>query len=273
MRCTNPISVKNGIVPCGQCMACRLNYGKEWSIRIMHELKKYDDAIFLTLTYDDEHLPKFGSLVPDDVTKFLKSLRQYLEPKQIRYFYAGEYGDKFGRPHYHLILFNVSNREGCFHLTQQKPGEFIGNCDFWKHGLIYIGKVTEDSACYVARYTTKKIKGKGAKKWYEEHNLVPEFARMSRRPGIGADFCDKFSDELIQHNSVISKGKEYGLPRYYKKRLDIKLDPEERCLKHYEKLQELEKVANAQGHIMVTGALTTEINKQRERTILSRMKG
>ena len=44
-------------VPCGQCYGCRLQYSREWANRCMLEASEYSSNFFLTLTYDDEHLP------------------------------------------------------------------------------------------------------------------------------------------------------------------------------------------------------------------------
>lgn len=274
MRCTSPLKLRNGDeVPCGQCMACRLNYGKEWSIRIMHEAKKYETSIFLTLTYDEDNIPENGSLQKRDVQLFLKRLRRVLEPREIRYYLSGEYGDKFCRPHYHVILFNVSPFEKIFRFEQKRKGEYIGYCDVWPYGLVYCGQVTDDSACYVAKYTTKKVKGKGSHEFYEAHGLVPEFALMSRRPGIGADFCDKFSPELIQHQSVISKGQEYKLPRYYQNRLGLKKSFRELSKLKGKRREELKELARRHGFTGDLEYFEHYLDMNREETIRKRMKG
>ena len=112
MICTSPISIKgdNGymFVPCGQCIACRINHAKEWATRIYGESRMHDENIFLTLTYDDEHLPKDNSVHKDEVQRFMKRLRKAVYPDKVRYFLCGEYGGQFGRPHYHVILFGLS---------------------------------------------------------------------------------------------------------------------------------------------------------------------
>lgn len=239
----------------------------------MHEMKKYEQSIFLTLTYDEDNLPENSSLQKRDVQLFLKSLRRALEPRHVRYFLSGEYGDKFGRPHYHIILFNVSPFEKIFHFEQKRKGEYIGYCDCWKYGLVYCGNVTEDSACYVAKYTTKKLKGKGSKEFYDAHGLTPEFALMSRRPGIGSDFVNEYSDELVQHNSVISKGKEYKLPRYYANKLAVKKSLVEVTRLNRERREMLKELAKRHGF---TGSLEDfehYLDMNREQTLMKKMKG
>lgn len=223
MRCSHPFKKNvNGVVlelPCGQCMACRLNYGKDWSVRIMDETKSHDESIFLTLTYDDEHLPSDCSLHKEDVQKFFKRLRNYV-PNKIRYFIAGEYGDKFGRPHYHAIIFGLGVTSDVFQVEyDSKHKGYFGTCSAWPFGQVFIGNVTPDSAGYVAKYNLKKQKGKKANEFYRKRGINPEFATMSRNPGIGFATMQRFSDEYRRFGSVVSKGKEYGLPRYYQEKL------------------------------------------------------
>ena len=118
MTCTSPFKVKslNGHivdVPCGRCMACRIARAREWASRIIHEMDYWDTSIFITLTYNEEYLPKHGSIHKRDLVLFFKRLRRDLERdnRKIKYFASGEYGDKFGRPHYHAIVFGLSLRE------------------------------------------------------------------------------------------------------------------------------------------------------------------
>ena len=110
MKCRNPY-LNNGMAyGCGQCMPCRLNKKRIWTHRIMLESYEYSDNTMVTLTYDDEHLPRLddgrGTLVPKDFQDWLKRFRKAVEPRRVRYFGVGEYGDQLWRPHYHVILFN-----------------------------------------------------------------------------------------------------------------------------------------------------------------------
>ena len=86
-------------------MECRLAYSREWAIRITHEAQLYERNCFLTLTYSDEHLPRYGQLVKADLQKFFKRLRHVTGP--FRYVAAGEYGDRKRRPHFHVAMFGV----------------------------------------------------------------------------------------------------------------------------------------------------------------------
>ena len=79
-------------------------------MRMLHELSDYEDAVFVTLTYDEDHIPSNHSLKKSDLQKWFKRVRKEIEPKKIRYFACGEYGDKTQRPHYHAIIFGLSLR-------------------------------------------------------------------------------------------------------------------------------------------------------------------
>lgn len=212
MQCTNPFRVvkKNGLVvyaPCGQCMACRLNYGKLWSIRMMEELKKHDKACFATLTYDEEHVPEDGQLSKRELQLFWKRLRK---ERSVRYFCCGEHGDRFGRPHYHAIIYGFS------------PDEEDLVQSHWPLGHVKLGNVTEDSCAYVAKYMTKKLNGKALEeKLAAEPDYQNEFVLMSRRPGIGGEPSAAMIKFMQENGIYIRKGVPSGLPRYYKEKFDI----------------------------------------------------
>ena len=219
LPCLSPIDIKDPrysykkymLVSCGKCVNCKLNYAKMWSIRIMHELKDWDSACFLTLTYDDEHLPADGSLDKSDLQKFFKRLRKNLKGKKIKYFACGEYGEHFFRPHYHAIVFGLDS------VRSQKLIE-----SSWTLGFISVGSVTSDSANYVARYT---VKGGLADEECYKLGLQPQFLVMSRRPGIGSNLatCKDYQSWLSNTGYLVHKGLKYPIPRYYKTKLEPQL--------------------------------------------------
>lgn len=221
-------------LPCGQCIGCRLERSRAWAIRCMHESSCHLDNSFITLTYAPEHLPPNGSLVKRDFQLFMKSLRFHNHGKDtIRYYHCGEYGEKFQRPHYHAILFGLDFPDK--QLFQVRDGIRLYTSDhlhnIWKKGFCTVGDVTFESAAYVARYVTKKITGPQAEsisnhtglKHYE--SLIPdtgeivtrepEYATMSRRPGIGREWYEKFKKEVFPSDEVIMRGKKLKPPRYY----------------------------------------------------------
>lgn len=189
-------------VSCGRCIACRLNRARMWSMRIMNETRSWDSSVFVTLTYNDEHLPKNGSLDKPEVQRFFKRLRKNLN-RPISYFLGGEYGDIGHRPHYHFVLFGGA------------PSDRAVLEKSWPWGFVHIGDVTYDSAAYVASYTLKKLTGDMSYE-YISRGITPEFALMSRNPAIGLRYCERNSKFLKDNGFAVVKGNKVALPRYYR---------------------------------------------------------
>ena len=63
MQCINQIQIQNEItkawteVPCGKCIYCMETKRSVWTYRILQELKVAETARFVTLTYDEKHIP------------------------------------------------------------------------------------------------------------------------------------------------------------------------------------------------------------------------
>lgn len=206
-------------INCGQCIGCRLERARQWSIRIVHEAQFYDETAFLTLTYAPENVPANGSLVVRHLQLFHKRLRSRLGSKRVRFFAVGEYGEQLSRPHYHSILFGHAFLEDRKPWSKGSRGDqvFVSPLldEIWGLGHCYIGSVSLQSAGYVARYTTKKVLGDMAKDHYGE--LHPEFMVCSN--GIGKKFFDWYHGETYRDGFVVHKGKKAPVPRYYDKQL------------------------------------------------------
>lgn len=148
-------------IPCGKCVACRVNNAASWATRAMHESQYCDGGCFVTLTYSPEHCPSDYCISKRDVQLFLKRLRKHLSTHggSLRaYFAVGEYGTKFGRPHYHILLLGWSPDDLEYHsksysglpVYTSKTLERI-----WGLGFCPVGTITSGSAAYVARYSKK----------------------------------------------------------------------------------------------------------------------
>lgn len=188
----------------------------------MHEASLHDDNCFITLTYNDEHLPYGGSLVKADFQKFCKRMRKEVGP--FRFFHCGEYGEKLSRPHYHACIFGYDFPD------REVFSESEGSClytsellaSLWAVGHHLIGDVSFSSAAYVARYVTKKVTGDLADEHYmrvdsygEVFRVLPEYVTMSRRPGIGRGWYERFGNEVYPSDEVVVRGKSCRPPRYY----------------------------------------------------------
>lgn len=216
---------------CGQCIGCRLDRSRAWALRCVHEAQQHEQNSFLTLTYRDEDLPHGGTLVKDHVQRFMKRLRKSIAPKKVRYYLVGEYGEKFSRPHYHVLLFG-HRFDDCELWSVSKKGERLYQSEklnrLWGYGYCLSGDVTFESAAYCARYCLKKINGERQAEHYwrvcertgEAHEVVPEFVTMSRRPGIGKTWFDLYKSDVYPHDTVVHNGKKFRPPRYYDKLLE-----------------------------------------------------
>nr|UQB76405.1 replication associated protein [Flumine microvirus 14] len=227
-------------LPCGKCIACRLEYSRQWAIRGVHEASFHSANCFLTLTFDDAKVdafdfePSFDSydcygvddrtytLVRRDFQLFMKRLRKRFG-SGIRYMHCGEYGEELGRPHHHVILFG-------FDFSDKVPFEEASSSfmlkrspaleELWPFGFSSVGEANFETIAYVARYVTKKVNGSTA----DDHYLgrLPEFMSMSRRPGIGRDWIDSNVDDVLANDFIVVRnGIKSSPPRYYSKIMDL----------------------------------------------------
>lgn len=218
-------------IPCGGCIGCRIDKSRMWALRCVHEAKQHKENCFLTLTYNDDHLPENGVLVKSDLQKFFKRLRK--AGYDIRYYACGEYGDINYRPHYHVLLFGTSFLPDRRRISGTKPEHMLFTSEtlskFWPYGNCTIGIFNYQTAAYVARYVMKKITGKLADDYYrmvnvstgEEYQLPPEFACMSLRPAIGLSWFDKHASDAFPSDFLIHDGKKHSVPRYYTDKLKL----------------------------------------------------
>lgn len=204
---------------------------REWAVRCCHEaqIQEPKGSCFLTLTYDDEHLPADQSLDVRDWQLFAKRLRKLVGP--FRFFHCGEYGDENLRPHYHALIFGVDFLLDRYFFKMSNGHRLYRSETLekaWTAGYSSIGSMSYQSAAYVSRYCLKKVTGDQAEAHYMRPNLEtgemgpvkPEYITMSRRPGIGADWIEKFSGDVYPSDDLVLGGKRFKTPRFY----DCKLD-------------------------------------------------
>lgn len=214
----------------------------------MHEASLWDDNCFITLTYRPECLPPGRTLVVKHFQRFMKRLRKYFEPKVIRFYQCGEYGEEcincaknrkeckcskfiktLGRPHYHAILFNLDFEDKILWRTIRGNPIYTSHTlgKIWGQGFVTTTDVSFQSAAYVARYILKKQTGDFAKPRYElidpETGEVTtrhaEYTTMSRNPGVGAGWFKKFQSDVFPEDFIVHEGKRYKTPRFYDKLL------------------------------------------------------
>jgi hypothetical protein len=228
-----------------------------WAMRIVHESSLHEcdgGNCFVTLTYRSKsectaeqlaagyHVPDDWSLHKKHFQDFMKRLRKFFAPTKIRFFHCGEYGNickhgidlelvgcplcNVGRPHYHACLFNVGFPD------LESYGSTNGELRYtsailesiWKYGFVDVGELNFASAAYVARYLLKKVTGPLADDHYMQIDtdgcatwVEPEYVTMSRRPGIGKDWYDKYKDDVFPSDEVPVPGVGVlkKVPRYY----------------------------------------------------------
>lgn len=216
-------------IPCGKCIGCRLDYSRSWADRCTMEALDHppDSSWFVTLTYDDDHLPPAGSagihtLEPTDMTLFIKRLRErwsrVYSTDNIRYYYAGEYGSTTFRPHYHILLFGLWFSDLSFYKSNFDGDALYSSSELdslWSKGFCTIAPFSWSTAAYTARYVVKKVKGKGSASLYESAGIIPEFVRMSRRPGIGwAHMSDILDSDKLTDYIQLPSGRSCSYPKY-----------------------------------------------------------
>jgi len=211
------------IVPCGQCIGCRLDRSRQWAIRCVHESQMHEENSFITLTFNEESIHQNHTLVKSDFQNFMKRLRKYTSPKLIRYYHCGEYGDQTQRPHHHACLFGYQFPDLKLYTTTNNIPLYTSEIlsQIWQHqGNSYIGEVSYESAAYVARYIMKKQLGKSAKAAYK--NKIPPYTTMSRRPGIAKTWFDKYYKDMYPYDYVvIGTSKKGKPPAYYDKQMEL----------------------------------------------------
>ena len=189
----------------------------------------HEENSFITLTFDDDHLPVDYSVSTRDMQLFMKRLRKQVQPKQVRFYLGAEYGDLYLRPHYHIILFGHDFHDKK-HFKQNHQGQWLYTSSsldkLWPYGHATLGDVTFESAAYVARYYQENRRRPG-RRTLSPRASSPRFHLssetgiliMSRRPGIGQSFFDKFKSDMFPSDQVIVNGRPVSMPRYYLKQL------------------------------------------------------
>lgn len=220
-------------VRCGMCLGCKADHARDWAIRCYHEAAMHEDSCFVTFTYDPAHLPPSGTLNKHDLQLFFKRFRK--QGHKIRYFAAGEYGTKKGRPHYHAILFGYRGIPTELARVSDKGHPQWRDRNItkaWHYGEATWGAFHETAASYVASYTADKLKSfakdepdpETGLRPYEVmgrdgviYNLQPEFQLQSLKPAIGLRWLEKYWRDVFPADSVVMNGREYPPPRFYYK--------------------------------------------------------
>lgn len=274
-------------IPCRKCLGCRLAKSREWANRAVMEQCYHDQSWFLTLTYDDDHLPRsfatdqftgeiisvHGTLVKKDLQDFLKRLRKNAR-QSFRYFSAGEYGGQTFRPHYHLLIFGLSLDDLSvvsrnFAGQQYYVSDIISKC--WPQGIHILGPVSWQSAAYVARYTMKKANSDYNSLYYVQANIQPEYQTMSLKPGLGYQYYLDHSDIFEFDSFSVSTpqgGRIMYPPEYFKKKFR-----EEHPKEYLKRSLQCRRNSEVKEHLklLLTDKDYSDILKDEERRLFSKI--
>lgn len=211
-------------LPCGKCPECCKDYYTQWATRGSRELAQWDSNLFITLTYDEEHLPDDRSLNKKHVQDFIKRVKKHFGSSKnnpIRQTYCGEYGSLTSRPHYHAILYNCYFPDAKFHRkTDQGHSVFTSEIlsNLWGKGFAEFGYATPATIAYLYKYILKKKSRRERRNPLVleldgiTYDVAHEFIESSRNPGIGAFMRD--SDSLKKGYLSVN-GVRKKLPKYY----------------------------------------------------------
>lgn len=301
---------------CGQCHGCKLKTSRDWAIRCMHEKQMHKHSCSITLTYDTAHLPTtWYSIAYRDWQLFMKRLRKaafkgleggiakpntaaanslitdalmpigrrHSRPATagIRFYMGAEYGEKYGRPHFHACLFGIDFADRIFYKTTKAGSRLYTSPTLekiWRLGYATIGDVTFQSAAYIARYIMKKRTGDNKTGHYEIIDLDSgeiqtrrkEFNQMSRRPGLGSTWLAKYQTDAYPHGKVILKNSRVNTPRYYDKQFK-RIDA--LAFKELQRVRAIEAYAHRQDHTDRRLAVQEQVSLARTKSLLRDLKG
>lgn len=216
------------LLPCGQCVGCRLEKSRQWAMRAMHEASLHAQNCAVLLTYSPEAIPPGGALRYRDYQLFMKRLRRKVGP--VRFYMCGEYGTQNLRPHYHAIFFGYDFPDKLYIGKSPAGSELFSSAALnrlWGFGQCSVGEANFKSAAYIARHNLAKVNGPLADANYERIDMttseiirVPtEFNRMSLGGrgdgGIGFRWFNKYSSDVYPVDRCVVNGREVRPPKYY----------------------------------------------------------
>lgn len=202
--CRKPVFVNGFWADCGRCISCRKKKAREWTIRLLHEHQSWKNVTsFVTFTYDKEHIHKGYGLCHRDYQLFMKRLREHFAGRKIKYFVAGEYGPKTGRPHYHAIIFGIGPSDARKYIPQ-----------LWGLGSVHVGvSITPAVMSYVSQYIIKKL----SKECYDT-TRPPPYLICSKGLGYspsGDRYTNGSMSEWFFKGYCSWNEHKYPIPRYY----------------------------------------------------------
>jgi hypothetical protein len=212
---------------------CELGNENSWALRICHEaLLSSGPSWFVTNTFAPEYAVPESSVSREVHQLYVKRVRRRFG--KVRYVVAGEYGEQWGRPHYHYALFGLDVPDLKYSRSNER-GERLYTSEvlskLWGFGFVEVAPLDVGGARYLAGYLSRDRRAKepGWNDYIHDDGRVtardPAFFLMSRRPGIGRGYVEKFGTQFAAHDFVVLDGRKYPRPQYYTRLLE-QLQPE-----------------------------------------------
>lgn len=216
-------------LPCGRCVGCVKDHQQSWSLRLNAEFATHNpmQCWFVTLTQDDEHCPEDFGLCYSDVQRFFDRVRKRAK---FRYFVAGEYGERSGRPHYHVLFFGLDLPDARSQFETSQGHEVFASpflTAAWGRGLVDVRRMGAENIEYTSQYVLKgaKLRRDGGKfvknvdsETGEVFKVPAPFVQMSRRPGIGRRWIERFHADVTAWDALILPGgARQAVPRYFQR--------------------------------------------------------
>lgn len=243
-------------IPCGKCIACRLENARQTAVRCVHEASMYEKNSFVTLTYSEENL-KSTKLQYKDFQKFVKALRTHIQDEHLKRMYpdvktrelrralhkernksneqnngndplhgthssrisifcAGEYGDKKKRPHWHALIFNWRPSDLVHKYTNHRGDKVFDSALL---ASLWTQGISEVGSVTFesAGYCARYASKKLSHGKDKTHDYEP-ISRRSSKYAIGKTWLEKNWRDVFTHGYIILPGGiKTGVPRYYEK--------------------------------------------------------
>lgn len=267
------------LIPCGQCIGCKIGKGRDWQTRMHNESKMHVGSVFVTVTYNDESLPVDLSLNKKHLQNFNKQIRKKFG--SFRFYACGEYGENTFRPHYHQAIFGLG-LDSFSDLKKYKktPQDFQlytseTLTQLWGKGFVTISAFSAETAGYISQYVTKKITGEKSESHYRRFNsltgevfqIEPEFSLMSRRPGLGSDWYEKYKSDAFPSDFLVRNGKRISVPQYYRRKLEKTNSALHTELKSNRKMRAKKSLDNTPDRLYARETCTIAKLKTKKRTL------
>lgn len=202
--------------PCNHCQNCITRRQGQLEFLAKRELidryNRGQGASFVTFTYENGYVPTSKvtgnmTLRRKDLKDFNKRIRENLSRSilnhDFKYIYCGEYGDNYGRPHYHVAYLG---------LTDVEITNLSRKC--WKYGIVDVGTLGNGGLRYIMDYFGKQQLYHMNEKIIMNQN-DEEAPFLYHSINLGKDWILRNTERIIDEGfTFIYNKKRQFLPKY-----------------------------------------------------------